>query len=371
MSDPAALGLLPEGFRDRLPPKAEAAERLTRALADSIATHGYHRIQPPLVEFIESLGGRLADGGTEDLLRLIDPLSQRIMAVRGDITPQAGRIAATRLAHEPRPLRLAYSGPVLHVGKPQVGADRERTQVGAELIGNDTVAAAHESLTVALEALTAAGCQRLSVDLTLPSLVAELAETRWPVDDLAAVRAALDGKDKVALSAVGGDAYGPLIDAAGPVKGALAALRTADLGDSFARRLDAVQALSDAACPLAQVTLDPTERQGFEFQSWLGFSLFAGDIAQEVGRGGTYEVHHPDGAKEVAVGFSLYVDPLVEAGLGSELGKRLFVPLDADADLAAKARADGWTTVAALADSDDAEALRATHHLTKDGPKPL
>ena len=28
----------------------------------------------------------------------------------------------------------------------------------------------------------------------------------------------------------------------------------------------------------AALTLDPTERHGFEYQSWLGFSIFAGGV---------------------------------------------------------------------------------------------
>ena len=38
--------------------------------------------------------------------RLMDPVSQRMMGVRADITVQVARIAATRLAKMPLPLRL-------------------------------------------------------------------------------------------------------------------------------------------------------------------------------------------------------------------------------------------------------------------------
>ncbi len=45
----------------------------------------------------------------------MDPESQRMMGLRADTTPQIGRLATSRLANAPRPLRLAYSGPVLLV----------------------------------------------------------------------------------------------------------------------------------------------------------------------------------------------------------------------------------------------------------------
>ena len=49
--------------------------------------------------------------------------------------------------------------------------------------------------------------------------------------------------------------------------------------------------LSLRRCPLTfGVTLDPTERHGFEYQSWFGFSLFSGQASGEIGRGGSYRI---------------------------------------------------------------------------------
>ncbi|MEO0501311.1 MAG: ATP phosphoribosyltransferase regulatory subunit [Pseudomonadota bacterium] len=369
-SDPIARGLLPEGFRDRLAPQAAHAEAVVARLSAAIAAHGYDRIQPPLVEFEDGLTGRLSSVGAQDLLRLIDPLSQRTLALRSDITPQAGRIAATRLAGRPRPLRLSYAGSVLRVRPPQVGAEREAVQVGAELVGHDTLAAASEILTVALEALIAAGATDLSVDITLPSLVGELAGSAWPVEDLDAVRAALDGKDQAALAAVGGATYAPLIDAAGPAADAVAALRAAALGDRFDARIDAAAELARRAGTHARVTLDPTERRGFEFQTWLGFSLFAGAARGEIGRGGTYTIRHPDGRAEPAVGMSLFVDPLIADLPAAAAPDRIFLPPGTSPETGARLRSKTWVTVAAMTDADDPAALGCTH-IWRDGPVKL
>src|SRR3546814_13462933 len=58
-----------------------------------------------------------------------------------------------------------------------------------------------------------------------------------------------------------------------------------------------------------------------------------------------------------AIGFSLYPDPLIDAGFGDKEKKRLFLPLGADASRGAELRKAGWRTVAALSDSDDGIAL--------------
>ena len=57
------------------------------------------------------------------------------------------------------------------------------------------------------------------------------------------------------------------------------------------------------------------------------------------------------------MGFSLYPDPLIDAGFGAETGRRLFLPLNHDSERAAELRAEGWITVAALSSADNARAL--------------
>ena len=364
-----APGLLPEGLRDRLPPEAEAASRLMHRVIVAIGRHGYERVMPPLAEFEESLVGRLKSSRAQDLLRMVDPVSQRMLALRPDITAQIGRIAATRLGHQPRPLRLAYGGTVIKLRATQLRPERELMQAGAELVGDDGVAAVAEILRVALDALKAAGVADITIDLTLPDLVDTLATGAMPVDAarIAEVRALLDAKDAGGLAAAGAEAYLPLLSAAGPIDSALTKLRALDRTQALDSRLAGVEAIAAAIGSEVALTLDPTERHGFEYQSWIGFSLFGGGLTGEIGRGGSYTILHPDGREEPAVGFSLYIDPLVDTGLGVEPAKRLFLPIGHDAGTAATLRREGWTTVAALSDTDQPHGC--THRL--DGTTPV
>jgi ATP phosphoribosyltransferase regulatory subunit len=351
------FGLLPEGYRDRLPPQAQALASLVRTLTDVCGAHGYERVAPPLVEYETSLAG--SGGSSRELLRFTDPVSRHTLALRSDITGQVGRIAVTRLAGQPRPLRLMYAGPVLRVRGDQLSPERERTQAGAELIGSDSPAAAAEVLGLALEALAAAGLAGLSVDLTMPTLVADLVAAGWPLGraTLAQVQALLDGKDIGALKSLGAAAFVPLIAAAGPVPAAVAALKQLDLPDHVLDRLDEVTGLA-AGLSGVHVTLDPTERHGFEYQTWLGFSLFGAGLMAEVGRGGAYLV----GTSEPAIGFSLYVDGLVDLGLGQEAQRRVLLPAGTSAAQGADLRRQGWITVAAL-DADTTPAMLGCSHV--------
>jgi ATP phosphoribosyltransferase regulatory subunit len=344
-------GLLPEGLRDLLPPAAEARAALTQRLMAVFASHGHDRVQPPLVEYEESLGSRLATAARRELLRFTDPISQHTLALRSDITGQVGRIAVTRMAAAPRPLRLSYAGPVLRVRGTQLAPEREATQLGAELIGHDGAEAAIAMLRLAIAALEAAGVTDITLDLTLPKLVADLFAAGLDAGhaDLPMLRSLLDAKDVASLRAVGARAYEPLVAAAGPARQAIAALAARDLPSAARETLERLERVVAGLEPLAiTLTLDPTERHGFEYQSWLGFSLFGAGLPGEIGRGGAYALLHPDGHQEPAVGFSLYIDALVAAGLGQPERRRLFLPLSAPDDAAKRLRGEGWQVVEAI-----------------------
>jgi len=364
-----APALLPEGLRDRLPAQAEAASRVTRALVDAMRAHGYGRVSPPLAEFRETLGGD-DDRSARDLLRFTDPVSQRTLALRPDITRQVGRIATSLLAAAPRPLRLCYAGQVVKLRASQLRPAREMLQVGAELIGSDGVAAAREIVTVAIDALDAAGIGGATIDFTLPDIVDLLAGTLPVAASRDELRDALDAKDAGALVRLGAASYLPLLRATGPFDQAIADLRAFDTTGVLTSRIDALEAIAAPVRDRADLTLDPTERHGFAYQSWFGFQIFVPGQGDAIGRGGSYAIPVGESREEAAIGFSLYPDPLIDDGLGAEdiAERRIFLPLGHDPAIAASLRADDWQTVAALSDGDDARALGCAWRLGPDGP---
>jgi len=371
--------LLPQGLEDRLPQASAAATRMTRAMMDVLDAHGYDLVQPPMIEFETSLASRMAGIESRRMFRFVDPGSLRMMALRSDMTPQVGRIAATRLAKAVRPLRLAYVGPVLTIKGDGLDPARERLQIGAELIGRDSVAAAGELLAMAVEALEAAGARGISVDFTLPDVVDVLAAGPLPLSaaGVDAVRRDLDDKDAGSLAAGEGAAYLPLLQATGPFASAIEKLAGLAVGGVLDERIAALRAI--AARLQAQfgaalrLTLDPSERHGFEYQSWFGFSIFAQEAPGIVARGGSYRILGPAGGEaEAAVGFSLYPDALIDAVAAQEPPREaLFLPLGHDGEAAARLRAIGWRTVAALDAADQPKALGCTHVLTGTEPVAL
>jgi len=364
--------LLPEGLEDRLPRDAAAAARVTRAVLDVLDSHGYDRVQPPTIEFEKSMASRMAGVQPRRMFRFVDPASLRTLALRSDMTVQVGRIAATALAQQARPLRLCYAGQVVTIKGDGLDPTRERLQLGAELIGTDCVAAAAEVLAVALEALAAAGAAGLSVDFTMPDLVDTLAADALPLapDRVEAVRRELDAKDAGGLVAAGGQAYLPLLAAIGPFDAAIEKLAAFDKGGALAGRIAALRTIAGRVSGLARLTLDPSERHGFEYQSWFGFTIYAEGLPGAVGRGGSYAILGTGTETEPAIGFSLYPDDLIDAlAVAEPRPDTLFLPLGHDAQAAARLRAVGWRTVAAVGPDCEPAALGCTHRLS--GAEPV
>ena len=366
--------LLPEGLEDRLPATAPTAARVTRAVLDVMDSHGYSRVQTPTIEFEQSMASRMAGVQPRRMFRFVDPASLRMMAIRSDITVQVGRVAATGLAAAPRPLRLAYAGQVLTIKGDGLDPARERLQLGAELIGADSVAAVGEIVALAIEAVQAAGATGVSVDFTLPDVVDTLSAAALPLDPavIEAVRRELDAKDAGGLVAAGGRAYLPLLEAIGPFESAIERLAQFDAGGVLASRIAGLRAIAARVGGAARLTLDPSERHGFEYQSWFGFTVYADGLRGALGRGGTYAILGPGGTSEPATGFSLYPDPRIDSLAAAEAPRDLlFLPLGHDAAVAARLRLVGWRTVAALDAADDARTLGCTHRLAGSEAVPL
>ena len=375
---PANPALLPTGLRDLLPPEAEIEAAGVAAAMAVFASHAYRRVNPPLLEFEEGFLRGSGAAVADQSFRIMDPDSHRMMVLRADMTPQIARIAATRLAGAPRPLRLSYTGECVRVRPTGPGADRQVPQAGIELIGADSTAADAEVMLVAAEALAALGLARVSMDLTVPTLVPTLLEDAGV--DAAARRSlshALDRKDAAEVARLGGPLAAMLTDlllAAGPAEPALAALRGARLPcacRTLAERLEAVVASVHEAAPALRLTVDPVEFRGYRYHTGLALSVFSPGCPEELGRGGRY--FSSDG--EPATGITLYADAVLRAAGPRAERPTVFVPAGAPAELGARLRAEGFATMAGFeaAQDDEAEAkrLRCSHVVVGHEAKPI
>lgn len=373
MSSSGERFLLPAGLSDGLPPDAGFEAATIERLIACFAAWGYDRVKPPLIEFEDSLLSGPGEAMAADTFRLMDPVSQRMMGLRADITPQVGRIAASRLQKAPRPVRLSYAGQVLRVKGEQMRPERQIAQAGVELIGTTEAAADAEVVLLGAEALEQVGIRDLVIDLNMPTLAPTVLKS-FGVADTKPLIAALDRKDVAAVRGAPGAVVAVLeglLRSVGPAESAVEALDAVALTGEAAAQRDRLRAILDAiraARPDLTLTVDPTDHRGFEYHTGMTFSLLGRQVRGEYGRGGRYV----NQAGEAATGFTLYLDTLLRALPVPPQAARIFVPADATPGIAQKLRGEGWITVHGLAAGDarkEAKRLGCSHVLS--GGKPV
>lgn len=307
---------LPDGVEEVLPAQAEVVESLRRQLLDLYRSWGYQLVIPPLMEFTESL--LIGLGQDLDLLtfRLTDQLSGRSMGVRADITPQVARIDAHSLAQE-GVTRLCYAGSTLHTRPKTLMATRSPIQLGAELYGDNSLAADVEIVRLMLATLEAAGLADITLDLghvgvyeavlATANLSDEQEETvfdalqRKSVPDLELALADTDDETAaliIALVSLHGD------------ETVLASAREL-FGEKAPLALAAVDALQEVAVdvrrqrPDLDIYFDLAELRGYHYHTGIVFAAYVPGHGQALANGGRYnDVGAVFGRSRPATGFA-------------------------------------------------------------------
>ena len=154
----------PEGVRDIYQGECEKKLYLEDKLHNILKTYGYRPIQTPSVEFFDIFGKEVGTTKSKDLYKFFDREGNTLV-LRPDITPSIARVAANYFMEESMPIRFCYKGNTfINTGSLQ-GRLKENTQLGAELIGDNTVDADAEILSMVVECLLHAGLKEFQLSV--------------------------------------------------------------------------------------------------------------------------------------------------------------------------------------------------------------
>lgn len=154
----------PEGVRDIVNVQCGKKLTLEQQILKSFHMYGYHDIQTPMFEYFDVFRKEIGTVPSKDLYKLFDK-EGNTLALRPDITPSIARIAATLFGDEELPVRLCYTGNTFINHSSYQGRLREVTQMGVELIGDDTVEADGEMLALVIEALLSVGLKEFQLSV--------------------------------------------------------------------------------------------------------------------------------------------------------------------------------------------------------------
>ena len=302
--------LLPAGFSDKLYPKSQKQFVIVEKILEFFSNYSYLRVSPPLVEFEETL---LSEGPgsvlKENTFRIMDPVTQKMMALRSDMTTQIARISSTRMLHYPRPLRLSYSGDVLRVKSNTLNMNRQITQVGAEIIGKISDELEAEIILIGLKTLNSLKIKNLSIDLNFPKLRNKLLN-KCPKYLLPKVTQAIERKDLIFLKK---NNFPNKID----ILNLMESFGYFDSRSSYLKKLTKTNQNNKSIIHLIKIAekikknfvdiniiIDPLESNPFNYHDGMTFTVFSKAIRGGIAKGGTYKTI----AGEKATGVSIYTE---------------------------------------------------------------
>jgi ATP phosphoribosyltransferase regulatory subunit len=359
--------LLPAGCYDVLPPRARLETDLSYQLLAQFEAHGYQQVSPPMLEYTDSLLAGRGSALSSQIIRVMDPHTQKVMGFRADMTLQIARIATTRMSDRPRPLRLCYAGPILRMQADSMHAERQMRQAGIELIGEANAKADAEVIYVAMKALEHTGVRALTIDLNLPAMIGGvLAESSLDSYEIAAVFEALAHKDSARLKQFrepACDLLCELMAVSGDAKTALeklAKLSLPEMVKPYVNELtEVVRLLTPHLGDSVHLTVDVTERGGFDYYTGVSFAFFASLEGKELGRGGRYSIDAGGGKSEAAIGCTFYTDSLRNLLPQPSAREKVYVVGGLASKDLDKLHAEGYVTLLALNDADGEASARA------------
>lgn len=144
--------ITPEGTNDLLFEECRARRFVERTLEGVFSAHGFQEVVTPGLEFYDVFNPAVSGIGQEVMYKMTDHRG-RIVVMRPDSTMPIGRLTATRLQNQPRPIRLFYTQPIYRSNPGLTGRSDETVQTGIELLGAQGIRADLEVITTAMEAL--------------------------------------------------------------------------------------------------------------------------------------------------------------------------------------------------------------------------
>lgn len=154
----------PDGVRDIYDVEYAQKRSIEQRIQTIYHLYGYRGIETPTFEFFEIFSKEKGSAGSRELFKFFDQ-DNNTLVLRPDMTPPIARCVTKYYPDEDMPVRLCYLEPTFINSTSYQGRLKERTQTGAELIGDDSSDADAELIAMVIDSLKAAGLEQFQVEL--------------------------------------------------------------------------------------------------------------------------------------------------------------------------------------------------------------
>lgn len=315
----------PEGVRDIYGKEYAGKLHVERQLREYIRLYGYEDIQTPTFEFFDVFSREIGTTPSKELYKFFDKEGNTLV-LRPDFTPSIARCAAKYFCEEQSPLRFSYIGNTFTNTSSLQGKLKEVTQMGAELIGDPSVEADAEIISLVIRSLLNTGLERFQVAIGDVEYFKGLCEEAGLDEETELdLRAFISGKnyfgaqDLLAERKVAEPYQSRLLKVA-DMFGDMGSLTGARAMVDNARSLGAIDRLEKLYSLLQlygvdeYVSFDLGMLSKYRYYTGTIFKAYTYGVGEAIVKGGRYDRLLQQFGKEApAVGFVMVVDSILEA----------------------------------------------------------
>ena len=327
----------PEGVRDIYGSEFVQKFELQQLLYHVLAERGYQGIETPTFEFFDVFSREVGTVPSRELYKFFDK-EGNTLALRPDMTPSIAR-AVSKYFHDETPIRLCYMGNTFINYDKYQGRLKETTQLGAELMGEESVSADVELLSVLVEALKAAGLEEFQVSVgQVEFFKALLKEAGIGSGAEESLRRLISDKNRFAAEELLADyELSPKLRETflemATLSGSAEALEKAKALTDNPEALKALGRLEDIYRGLKEkgfekyISFDLSMLSNYNYYTGIVFRAYSYGYGEPVAKGGRYDTLLSHFGRELpAVGFAIVVDQLQRALNSSEIRKEAAGP---------------------------------------------
>lgn len=154
----------PEGVRDIYDNECRKKLKVLQKMHHVLSLYSYNDIETPTFEFFDIFNQDKGSATSNEMYKFFDR-ENNTLVLRPDITPSIARCVAKYYGDEELPIRLCYEGKTFFNTHNHQGKLNEITQLGAELINDDSSAADAEVISTVIDCFLAAGMKEFQIEI--------------------------------------------------------------------------------------------------------------------------------------------------------------------------------------------------------------
>mgnify|MGYP002770810824 FL=1 len=315
----------PDGVRDIYDSEYKKKRKVMSELHHVLELYSYRDIQTPTFEYFDIFSKEKGSAPSNEMFKFFDR-DNNTLVLRPDITPSIARCVAKYYETEDLPIRLCYEGNTFTNKISHQGKLCEVTQVGGELVNDDSSAADAEILATVVDCIQASGLEEFQVEVgEVDFFKGVIEEAGLSVEEESHIRAYIQNKNFFGLQE-----YVKQLDISEHLKqvlvsfehlfGGVDMLEQAQKLVQNRRSLEALDRLQKVYQALAfyhceeHISFDLSMLSDFKYYTGILFKGYTYGTGAAIVRGGRYNALLRQYGKEApAIGFAFVIDELMNA----------------------------------------------------------